>query len=163
MFSYGIAQVLLRYSSCTGGIAPQIRMRGRGVIAHNLAMLRHSNPIARNRGVSLRSSCGGEQHGATKESKDATCRHCTGNWLSCATWSCFNNKWNVAFLCKYSCRSGSAERQCTGKHMRIPPLSGSRESPLFSCFPLEPFFEINPGILCRGSDSSWSLIAMNSA
>ena len=30
------------------------------------------------------------------------------------------------------------------------------------CFPLEPFFEINPGILYSGIDSQWRLIALNS-
>ena len=30
-------------------------------------------------------------------------------------------------------------------------------------FRLEPFFEINPGILCGGIDISWPLIAINRA
>ena len=30
-------------------------------------------------------------------------------------------------------------------------------------FPLEPFFEINPGVVCSGIDNSWPLDALSNA
>ena len=62
LFSYGIAQVLLRYPFGGGGIAPPLCMlskgdmlrKGGGGIAPNWPCSDTKNPIARNRGASLR-------------------------------------------------------------------------------------------------------------
>ena len=78
-------------------------------------------------------------------------------------WTCFLGKAQFSYintvfeLCSQSLLAGVSFRTEQSAHRKfepdIPADIRSQTSVSLRCFPLEPFFEINPGILCSGIGS----------